>query len=67
MNLADAPEEVANAIDALSIERVDWALKMHQSRADVFKGRERPGGPASATKTLEDLIKLASRASNACT
>jgi hypothetical protein len=57
MDLANAPEELTKGLDALYLERADWASNTRQSGADVLK---RPDDPASAARTLEDLIELAS-------
>ena len=60
MDLANAPEELTKGLDALYLERAGWALKTRQPSANVLKGCKRPDDPASASKTLEELIELAS-------
>ena len=63
MNLNEAPESTTGGIDELYLRRAEWAGKGLRSRAGVFHGRARPGGPASASKTRDDLTQLASSTS----
>lgn len=60
MELANAPEQLTKGLDALYLERAGWASETHQPGADVLKGHKRPDDPASAARTLEDLIALVS-------
>lgn len=59
MELANAPDELTKDLDALYLERVARVSETHQPGADVLEGHKRPGDPASAATTLEELIQLA--------
>lgn len=59
MELANAPNELTKGLDALYLERVLRASETHQPGTDVLEGHKRPNDPASAAKTLEELIQLA--------
>lgn len=59
MELANAPDELTKGLDALYLERVVRVSETHQPGADVLEGHKRPGDPASAATTLEELIQLA--------
>jgi hypothetical protein len=56
MEIENAPEHMTKGLDARYLKRVEWAYKMYNSRAKVFRGLERPGDPSNAARTLEDLI-----------
>lgn len=60
MQFKSTHESLTNGIDDLYLKRADWAAKERRSRADIFNGRSRPGDPASASKTLDDLAQLVS-------
>ena len=63
MELKNAPESMTRGIDELLIKRADWVAKEHRSRADMFRGRGRPGDAVRASKTTEDMNQLASNTS----
>ena len=60
MDIDKAPEHMTKGLDELYLKRTKWVMEMRASGADVFRGCKRPCDPTSATKTLEDLVQLAS-------
>ena len=64
MQLNSAHESLSSGIGIkeLYLKRADWAANERRTRADIFNGRARPGDPASASKTMDDLDQLASNA-----
>ena len=59
MELANAPDELTKGLDPLYLERVVRVSETYQPGTDVLEGHKRPDDPASAAKTLEELIQLA--------